>query len=304
MRRPPALASFDDAPGGGYRFTLRYEPDPDRDAQGTVILAPPFAEEMNRCRRMTSLAARRLVGLGWRVLVRDLHGCGDSSGDFADASWQTWLDDLGTLVDEAPADQPLWLWGVRAGALLLPSMLQRRCDANVLLWQPALAGQTVLSQFLRLKTVAAALSGEERSDVNSLRASLFAGQPQEVAGYTINLELAAGLEGSPLTLTEAFRGRVVWLEVAGAEPPSLLPAGERLRGEWAARGLAVEAAAVAGSQFWQTQETTECIALLDATERLLLGRLHEPVKAVRRSVKDRNADELSSPDSVTGSRQA
>ena len=186
---------------------------------------------------MTSLAARRLSAVGWRVWVRDLLGCGDSSGDFGDASWKAWVDDLKMLVDEAPLDEPLWLWGVRGGALLLPELLARRPDANILLWQPVISGRSALTQFLRLKTVAAALAGRERIEVNALRASLISGQAVEVAGYRISPSLAAGLEAASLTLPHNFRGRVVWLEVAAGEPTTLAPAGEALRNEWIARGL-------------------------------------------------------------------
>jgi len=266
---PPALASFDRA-SVGYRFTLRYPPCVSRAAQGTVILAPAFAEEMNRCRRMVSLGARRLSAIGWRVWTRDLLGCGDSSGDFADASWKAWVDDLDALIDEAPADEPVWLWGVRGGALLLADLLARRPDANLLLWQPVLSGRAALTQFLRLKATAVALAGKERIDVKTLRAALLSGRPEEVAGYTISPSLAAGLEASLLTLPGDFKGRVLWLEVSATEPCSLAPAGEGLRSEWVARGLSLDAMAVPGEQFWQTQETAECAALLDATERAIV----------------------------------
>lgn len=221
---------------------------------------------------MTTLAARRLSQQGWSVLARDLHGCGDSSGDFGDASWQSWIDDLQSLVDEAPSDEPLWLWGVRAGALLVPELLARRANANVLLWQPVVSGQAALTQFLRLKTAAAALAGKDRVDVKSLRAALAAGNTVEVAGYTLSPDLASGYEAAALKLPAGYRGRVVWLEVANAQPATLAPAGDGMRTEWRSRGVAVEAEAVIGEQFWQTQETAECPALLDATERLIGAR--------------------------------
>jgi uncharacterized protein len=269
------LASFDPVPDG-YRFTLRYQPDPSCPVQGTVILVPAFAEEMNRCRRMTALTARRLAGQGWRVWMRDLLGCGDSSGDFGDASWQAWMDDLNALVDDVPTGERLWLWGVRAGALLIPDLLSRRPDADLLLWQPAMSGRTALTQFLRLKTASAAIAGKDRIEAKTLRERLLAGQAQEVAGYTISPSLAAGFDASSLDLPETYCGRIAWLEVAAVEPASLAPAGDGLRARWNARGIALEAEAVSGLQFWQTQETAECAALVDATEAAV-RRLSEAV---------------------------
>ncbi len=268
----PVGATFDPA-AVGRRFTLRHDPGP--TPRGTVILAPPFAEEMNRCRRMISLCARRLAAQGWYVIARDLHGSGDSSGDFGDTAWQDWIDDLASLLDEAKGPT-LWLWGVRAGTLLLPALLHRRPDAHLLLWQPVVSGSAALTQFLRLKAAAAALGGHARIDVRSLRATLSAGEPVEVAGYRLAPALAAGLDAAELALPASHRGRVVWLEVAAGGPTALAPAGEALRARWLTQGLRVDALAVGGEQFWQTQEIADCPALLEATERHLSADVEAP----------------------------
>lgn len=93
---------------GGPRFRLVSEP-----AQGTVIgtvvFAPAFAEEMNKSRRMTARMARALAADGWRVVQRDLLGCGDSAGDFGDATWAAWLDDVEAELKQSSKDQPVWL---------------------------------------------------------------------------------------------------------------------------------------------------------------------------------------------------
>lgn len=270
MTTPPALAAFDPV-AGGYRFTLRYEPPLDVRRRGTVILAPAFAEEMNRCRRMTALCSRRLAHAGWRVIARDLFGCGDSSGDFGDATWKTWVDDLRQTLKEAGPAEPLWLWGVRAGALLLSDLLAERSDANLLLWQPATAGRTALNQFLRLKVAAAAIGGKNRVDVKSLRATLDAGRPIEIAGYTISADLARGMECATLELPPAFTGRVAWIEASPLDPPTLSAPGAELCQAWRARGVPLKTEALTGEPFWQTQETTECEAVLAATLAHLAG---------------------------------
>jgi exosortase A-associated hydrolase 2 len=261
---PPALASFDPV-AGGLRFTLRYEPPAGVPRRGTVILAPAFAEEMNKCRRMTALCSRRLAQAGCRVIARDLLGCGDSSGDFGDATWEAWVDDLRALLPEARSSGPLWLWGVRAGALLLPDLLAERPDANLLLWQPATSGRTALTQFLRVKVASAAIGGKGRVDVKSLRATLDSGRPIEIAGYTIDAALARGMEDATLALPPAFTGRVVWIEASPLDPPALSAAGAQLCEAWQARGVHLSTAAVNGEPFWQTQETSECGAVLAST---------------------------------------
>jgi len=57
--------------------------------RGAVLYLHPFAEEMNKSRRMAALQSRMLAARGIAVLQIDLFGCGDSSGDFGDASWAT-----------------------------------------------------------------------------------------------------------------------------------------------------------------------------------------------------------------------
>ena len=56
--------------------------------------AHPFAEEMNKSRRMVALQASALADAGYAVLQLDLDGCGDDSSGFADASWEGWCSDV------------------------------------------------------------------------------------------------------------------------------------------------------------------------------------------------------------------
>lgn len=260
-------ASFDPAPGG-FRFSLRYRVR--EDVRATVILLPPLAEELNRCRRMIAKTARAFCAAGYEVLQRDPLGCGDSSGDFGDARWDAWLDDLGQLIDETPRERPLWLWAIRGGALLAPPLLTRRGAMNLLLWNPLHSGEAAMNQWLRLRTAASAMnSAGERNSSAALRAALANGEALEIGGYLVAPALAASIGGARLDLPERFGGRVAWLEVADMTDagPSLAPAGEPLRARWGERGVSIEARAVSGLRFWQTQEISECDALIDASLR-------------------------------------
>ena len=63
-------------------------------SRGGVVYVQPFAEEMNKSRRMATLQAQALAAQGWAVAMPDLAGCGDSSGEFAEARWDDWVDDV------------------------------------------------------------------------------------------------------------------------------------------------------------------------------------------------------------------
>ena len=267
----------------GTRFRLVSEPA-DSKPRGTVVFVPPFAEEMNKSRRMVARMARLLAADGWRVVQRDLHGCGDSGGDFGDASWSDWLDDIDSELSRALDDGPVWLWCLRAGALLAPALLAKRSGADLLLWQPVLSGSQHLQGFLRLHTGARVVGRAPRMGERSPLQRLRAHEKVEVGGYLLSPALASGLEQAAFELPTAFAGTVVWLEVSAAHPlepsPAAAVAIERLR----ARGIGVESHVLRGPPFWQTQEIEECDALLELTRALLANGEEATVHAPRQGI--------------------
>jgi exosortase A-associated hydrolase 2 len=252
----------------GQRLRLVIEPA-SGPACGTVVLAHAFAEEMNKSRRMCARLAEGLAADGWRVVLRDLAGCGDSSGEFRDATWQEWIDDLDAELALADASRPMWLWCVRAGALLAPTLLAKYSRLNLLLWQPATTGSQHLQQFLRLhagaRIVGSAKSAGELSPAQQLRA----GQMVEVGGYELAPPLASGLEQATFDLPAGHSGQVIWLDVTSDTPPQPSPASQRVAERLRERGVALQLEAVQGLPFWQTQEIEESETLLDRSRVLL-----------------------------------
>jgi exosortase A-associated hydrolase 2 len=242
-----------------------------------------FAEEMNKSRRMAALQARALAGAGCAVLQFDLLGCGDSAGDYGDATWPRWQADVrwaaALLRRRAGAAAPLVLWGQRTGALLAAQALAD-ISADIgtppalLLWQPVYQGRQALQQFLRLAAAAQLLDGGGKGVVEGLKHNLAAGHAVHVAGYRLHPELAAGLEAATLAPPAGLPpGRTAWLEVAGpaadGTAPALSPATTLAAERWRGAGWAVETTAVAGPAFWQTTEIEDAPALLPATLRAL-----------------------------------
>jgi exosortase A-associated hydrolase 2 len=261
----------------GHRLYLHHRPDDTRPVRGCILHVHPFAEEMNKCRRMAALQARALAAAGWAVLQVDLYGCGDSAGDFGDATWDAWADDVAEaatwLHDQYAA--PLWLWGVRAGALIASAALQRSArSCGLLLWNPVTSGRQVLQQFLRLKMAGALAEGRHKGIVETLRAQLSQGESIDIAGYRLHPGLAQGLEAATLAVPPAG-SRVEWFEVQASESPASSPVAARTAKEWAAAGVAVTLSAVQGPAFWQSAEIEEAPDLLSAT----LEALDRPVRS-------------------------
>lgn len=126
---------------GGQRFCIFHAAA--GKAKGAVLYIHPFAEEMNKARRMAALQSRSLANAGYAVLQVDLLGCGDSSGDFLDATWLAWQEDIALayhwLRTQTPA--PLTLWGLRAGCLLAAqAAVDLEEQANFIFWHPVVCG--------------------------------------------------------------------------------------------------------------------------------------------------------------------
>jgi exosortase A-associated hydrolase 2 len=255
----------------GHRFCIYHAPVHGSAPRGGIVYVHPFAEEMNKARRMAALQARRLAAAGYGVLQIDLLGCGDSSGEFADARWQLWKQDVlaGLEWVKTRVNGPLGLWGLRLGATLASDIAREPGTGAELLalWQPVAVGEQFLTQFLRLYLAAEMLgSGAAQTGVRELREKLACGAALEIAGYELHPDLASVIESLKLAdLIPAVR-MVAWQEVTVQPEPRLTPASQRVVDAWKAKGVDVRTSVVSGDPFWSTLEIAECEALLDATD--------------------------------------
>src|SRR2546426_10091814 len=84
---------FLNAPSGRL-LAVHHRPAELSSIRGHLLCILPFNEEMNRCRSMITLQAKAFSLLGIGTLVLDLHGTGDSEGNYVDARWEIWLEDI------------------------------------------------------------------------------------------------------------------------------------------------------------------------------------------------------------------
>ena len=269
-------AFFLDADHGraGQRFCMLHTAQAPQPL-GTVLFVHAFAEEMNKSRRMAQLQSRALAASGMEVLQIDLHGCGDSSGDFGDATWQGWIDDVvhaAQWLQARQAGAPLWLWGHRAGCLLAcEAAAKAGFDCHFLFWAPPPSGKALLQQFLRLKTAGAMLTGAASGGGDSLRQELARGASVEIAGYTLGSGLAQGLEQSTLTPPRGRAARLEWIDVSARESATLSPIAAKTVAAWTDAGHRVRTHAVQGPSFWQTTEIEDVPQLVTATVAAVAG---------------------------------
>jgi exosortase A-associated hydrolase 2 len=239
-----------------------------------VLIAPPFAEEMNKTRKMLTDVGHALQARGVATVLVDPYGTGDSEGEFGDATWAGWIQDLARAASWAAEEG--WpiegLLCVRLGCLLGAQMAQGALHVQrTVFWQPVVDGDRFVTQFLRLR-VAASMMGATRESVSGLRQTLRDGRCVEVAGYELSPELAMELEG--LRLADGLGthlGVLHWMEVTRDLQGSTAAASETCLGIARSRRLETTVRTVTGEPFWVSTEIVRIPELAESTVEVLAG---------------------------------
>jgi exosortase A-associated hydrolase 2 len=268
----------------GPLFCLFQAPEGDR-LRGRVLHFHPFAEELNTCRRVSAQYARALAQQGYAVMQFDMWGCGDSAGEFEQASWHAWVSNARLALrwmDErlghdsgSSKRPPLWFWGVRGGALLAARALAAAEEAaHLLLWQPSCSGKQLLQQMLRTQTASQWLSGTPSSTarMQHARGPWEDGKSVTIAGYTISPELAQALGEAKLAPPDdrpVAPGHLVWLESSPTGEAEFGPGALRQMDLWSSRGWRISNERVRSPAFWHSISSEDAPELLQASLALM-----------------------------------
>ncbi|MCS4307431.1 exosortase A-associated hydrolase 2 [Rheinheimera pacifica] len=161
------------------------------DNRHAILVIPPFAEEMNKCRHLINAAMRQLATAGYGCFMLDNYGTGDSEGDLDQASTDTWRDDLYQLLLllQQQGYQSVSFIAVRFGVLQLFDLLNKHPlplpVQQLVLWQPVFDVSKFWQQFVRLK-VAEAMAVGNKTSQKELELQLTGGTNIEIAGYPIS----------------------------------------------------------------------------------------------------------------------
>lgn len=200
-----------------------------RSKKRAVIILPPFAEEMNRCRRLISLTQDALAQEGVASLCLDYFGTGDSAGEFGDARLADWMQDVVdvcTLAQSAGA-HAITLLGVRFGALLAAHVAAEIPSVDtVFAVAPQESLQRAMRQFVRIAATTQDLTLKTKAGLRKPGAShqLENGQSVEIGGYVISPALYADFmrpapaRKSSAAITAVFVGSGVRMGQAPSPP--------------------------------------------------------------------------------------
>lgn len=255
----------------GTLFALYCPPASEIPLDKAIIHIPAFAEEMNKSRRMVALQAQAFAEQGYAVLVLDLFGTGDSAGDFGEATWDIWLQNIDTVIAwlKQQGAQSIALWGLRLGALLAMDFINHNPQEidRLLCWQPVVNGDTFITQFLRLRVAAAMMDSNAPPEKTSdLKHQLLEGQSIEVAGYLLNADLI-----KPLIVLRAdqldwpaVKEMAIFEVVSSADNPAAL-GNTQLLAVLQQKNINASLTTVVGNVFWASQEISEAPDLIKST---------------------------------------
>jgi alpha/beta superfamily hydrolase len=120
--------------------------------RGMILMAGPLAAERERAHNVTVSWCRRAAQAGFDAYYFDFRGIGESSGHFEDQTLDSWLDDLTRCADwlkERRPDVPLFLLGVRLGAVLTSQAFAKGVGSGLLLWGPPKSARDLMWDSLR-----------------------------------------------------------------------------------------------------------------------------------------------------------
>jgi len=253
----------------GKLFSLHYAPLKISNKSECIIIAASFAEEMNRCRYMSTLLAQSLTNHGYGFISIDAYGTGDSEGDFKDTGWEQACQDLLTGISYAYTlgYQKITLLGVRLGALQALKISSEISNLKRLIfWQPLINGQSALVQFLRIKIAASMNRDEKPETIQSLEAQIENGSHINVSGYDVSPELFRGTQETKFDdYIDSVSVPVGWFTVLSSADRKTPRGDIMLIDKWRQNGTEIIHRELIGIPFWQTHERALVPDLVDAT---------------------------------------
>jgi exosortase A-associated hydrolase 2 len=237
----------------GDLFCVYYPSAESMPDRGDILYVPPFASEMLYSRNFISRMSRQFASLGFGVLSVDLYGSGDSAGDFGEARWEIWKEDLATGVRwlQELGRERITLWGLRMGCLLaLDFAAQAQGNyESLFLWQPILSGQSGMDEFVQMH-----FAGDdriERCGTLKQRQGLAAGEIVEIGGYALAAELIRAIDKLEIApLGKLMKAPIHWMETTPKAEQQLDPNSLRVISHWTKSGIRVHVHKAIAGPFW------------------------------------------------------
>ena len=219
-------------------------------AVGALVFVHAFAEEKKCAHRPFVEAARAVAQSGRHALRFDLRGCGDSEGDFAEATTAQWRADVECAL----------AWAAQ--------IAETRSDLSCLvLWEPVVEGHRYVSLNLRRSELRKKLTAHEGGEV-ARATPVAAGEapvPRDAPGgtdfdgYLVTDRLRDEIAAVDLTGPKAYAGPTLILNLTGRDRLS------RQMQQFAATYPHATALAVRQEPIWATVGLVDPTPTVEAT---------------------------------------
>ncbi len=244
----------------------------------TVLLVPSFAEEMNKTRKQYRSLTDALVTAGFNVVTLDLHGTGDSDGEFRDATWRTWKSDLHVAVNWSESrDLPIVVAvATRLGCILLADYCSeyRKSLAATFFWQPVIDGRKYTTNFLRLRTAAKLMAFGSNESPKAIREIIQTEKNAEIAGYELSSSLLRSLDEMtlPNSITP-YLGSIECIQITrNSQNANTATSLNALKETAIQKGCDFNLTTTVGEQFWASTEVTYSRGLSELTAKLISSK--------------------------------
>lgn len=240
-----------------------------------VILVPPFAEEMNRSKRMYVLCARMLAQSGYHAICFDFSGTGDSSGEWGQFSYSDWLSDLTEVVSHARRDScRVNFISLRFAALVLADTIKAGdIDAEkCVFWDPVESGEILMRQLVRMKIAAAMADDSKKISTQEVTDAIARDGYFESGGYHITQSMFEEIQQKKIStniINILRQSEAHWMTLGNhrkCDREKWLPTsfkGEQISEHGLQNNLIMHP--VNDVKFWMQQETTISPKLLQET---------------------------------------
>ncbi len=241
-----------------------------------VILVPPFAEELNRSKRMYVLLARLLAKSGFHTIHFDYSGTGDSLGEWGQFDYSDWLGNLRDVyesIDEEALE--VSFVALRFGALVLADAFGQGMirSQKCILWDPIESGDSLVRQLVRMKIAAAMTENAKKITSKEVLDLIENSGYLESGGYRINKKLLDQISDKRLINNMdcmLANSKVHWmtLNARNKDKASWLPVGFDESALETGQPVTLHMHPVQDIKFWMQQETTISPKLLQETKRV------------------------------------
>lgn len=173
-------------------FGILHYPQQKGNGKG-LVFCHGFAEEQNISHCTITNFARELAACGYHVLRFDYMGCGDSSGEFGQATVATRVSDILSSIEflqKKSNVKKIGLVGLRLGAVFAALAAQKSSKvAFLILWAPITNVKNYLWQLLRSNLATQmVIYGKIRFEREQLLQNLMLGQMITIDGYDLSKE--------------------------------------------------------------------------------------------------------------------